>query len=96
MNQRKIENIIVDFLKGFGPERIGLFGSFSRKENTSESDIDILIKFKTSPSLFQLIKIENDLSELIGYKVDIVTEGSIRNSIIKQQIKNDLKIIYHV
>lgn len=96
MNQSEIENIIIEFLRGFGPERIGLFGSFSRKENTPESDIDILIKFKTSPSLFQLIKIENELSELIGYKVDIVTEGSIRNSIIKQQIKNDLKIIYHV
>jgi len=42
-----------------------------------------------------LIKIENDLSEKLGYKVDIVTEGSIKNRIIRDQIINDLKIIYY-
>jgi hypothetical protein len=95
MSQQEIENIIIEYLKVYNPKKIGIFGSFSRQEQSSGSDIDILIKFKITPSLIQLIRIENDLSEKLGYKVDLVTEASIKSRVIKEHIKNDLKIIYY-
>lgn len=91
----EIENQILLYLKPFCPEKIGIFGSYARKENTTKSDIDILIKFQYPVSLFQLIKIENELSEKIGIHVDLVTEDSINNIRIKQSIKQDLHIIYN-
>jgi uncharacterized protein len=74
---------------------LGIFGSFARNEQNNKSDIDLLVKFKDTPSLLQLIKIENDLSKKLGFKVDLITEGSIKNRRIKAQIKQDLKIIYY-
>ena len=70
-----------------------MFGSYARGEQNANSDIDLLVKFKETPSLLQLIKIENELSKKLGLKVDLITEGAVKNKIIKAQIKQDLKII---
>jgi predicted nucleotidyltransferase len=90
MDQSEIKNIILSHLKEFNPVNIGIFGSFARGDNRKDSDIDILVKFKEPPSLLTLIKLENDLSEIIGIKVDIVTTGALRNKRIKKSIKKDL------
>lgn len=95
MSHQEIENIIIDYLKTFNILRLGIFGSYARGEQNANSDIDLLVKFKETPSLLQLIKIENELSKKLGFKVDLITEGSIKNKIIKAQIKQDLKIIYY-
>ncbi len=91
---QNINDIIISTLKEFHPERIGIFGSFAREENKPESDIDILVKFKNGITLLQLIKLENDLTEKLGIKVDLVTEGAITNKKLKKSIQKDLKIIF--
>ena len=90
MDQSEIKNIIRSHLKGFDPIKIGIFGSFARGDNKKGSDIDILVEFKESPSLLTLIKLENDLSEIPGVKVDLVTTGALKNKRIKKSIKKDL------
>jgi predicted nucleotidyltransferase len=90
MDQSEIINIILSHLKEFNPVNVGIFGSFARGDSRKDSDIDILVKFKEPPSLLTLIKLENDLSEIIGIKVDIVTTGALRNKRIKKSIKKDL------
>jgi predicted nucleotidyltransferase len=90
MDQSEIKNIILSHLKGFDPIKVGIFGSFARGDNKKGSDIDILVEFKESPSLLTLIKLENDLTEILGVKVDIVTTGALKNKRIKKSIKKDL------
>jgi uncharacterized protein len=90
MNQSEIKNIILSHLKEYDPLKIGIFGSFARGDNKKGSDIDILVEFKESPTLLTLIKLENDLSEILGIKVDIVTTGALKNKRIKKSIKKDL------
>lgn len=90
MNQSEIKNIILSHLKEYNPVTIGIFGSFARGENKKESDLDILVEFKESPSLLTLIKLENDLSEILGIKVDLITNGALKNKRIKKSIKKDL------
>jgi len=90
MDQLEIKNIILSHLKGFDPIKVGIFGSFARGDNKKGSDIDILVEFKESPSLLTLIKLENDLSEILGIKVDLVTTGALKNKRIKKSIKKDL------
>ena len=90
MDQNEIKKIILSYLKDYEPLKIGIFGSFAREENTKESDIDILVEFKESPSLLTLIRLENDLSRILGIKVDMVTTGAIKNKRIKKRIKKDL------
>jgi hypothetical protein len=90
MVQAEIKNIILSHLKEFDPIKVGIFGSYARGDNKKDSDIDILVKFKESPSLLTLIKLENDLSEILGVKVDLVTTGALKNKRIKKSIKKDL------
>jgi predicted nucleotidyltransferase len=90
MNQSEIKNIILSQLKEFDPLKIGIFGSFARGDNKKGSDIDILVEFKESPTLLTLIKLENDLSEILGIKVDLITTGALKNKRIKKSIKKDL------
>ena len=94
MDRGEINLTIIDYLRPYGPERIGIFGSYARKEETPDSDIDILVKFKETLSLLDLSKIHRELSLLLGKEVDLVTESSVRNERLKKYIYNDLKIIF--
>ena len=90
MKQSQINNILLNHLKKYNSVKIGVFGSFARGERTDNSDIDVLVEFEKSPSLLTLIKIENELSEIIGIKVDLVTTGALKNKRIRQSINKDL------
>ena len=56
---------------------LAIFGSYAREEQRQESDLDILVDFEESPSLLTFIHMENELSELLGVKVDLVTKDSL-------------------
>jgi uncharacterized protein len=94
MNRKEINSNIINYLRPFRPERIGIFGSFARKEETPESDIDILVKFRETITLLDLARIHRELSLILGKRVDVVTESSIKNERLKSYIYNDLKIIF--
>lgn len=94
MSKQDIQNIVVSYLKDFNPVMVGIFGSFVREENTTASDIDILVQFHDTYSLLQLITIENELSDKLGIKVDLVTEGSLKNIRVRKSIQKDLQIIF--
>jgi predicted nucleotidyltransferase len=55
-----------------------VFGSFVRGEASENSDLDLLIEFDTTPTLFSFVRLENELSELLGVKVDLVMKGSLK------------------
>lgn len=89
-----MNNIIITTLRDFDPIRIAIFGSYARNEQTKDSDIDILVKFNKGITLLQLIRLENELSEKLGIKVDLVTEGALTNSKLKRAINQDLEVIF--
>jgi predicted nucleotidyltransferase len=90
MNRSQIQNIILNHLHKYNPVKIGIFGSFARGESEKDSDIDVLVEFKDSPSLLTLIRLENELSDLVGTRVDLVTTGAIKNKRIRTSIKKDI------
>ena len=61
-----------------------VFGSFVRREQKANSDLDILVKFSKSPSLFKFIELEDYLSEILGVKVDLVMKSSLKPNIGKR------------
>ena len=94
MNHQEINRTIVNYLSSYEPVRIGIFGSYARNEEQEDSDIDILVRFKNTLTLLDLARIHRELSEVLGRKVDIVTEPALKNERLKHYIYNDLKIIY--
>lgn len=94
MDKQKLYNEIVDFLKAKGAIKVAIFGSYVRDEETSNSDIDVIIDFKKhSMGLFEFVGIQQELSEKIGIKVDLLTEEGISPYLINN-IKKEMKVIY--
>ena len=75
------------FCKENGIVFIALFGSFVRGEENSGSDIDLVVRFQNTRSLFQIIEIRNRLTEILGREVDLVTENSL-SPYLKEKIMN--------
>ncbi|MES2797825.1 MAG: nucleotidyltransferase family protein [Bacteroidota bacterium] len=86
------KNIIKRKLSAYHPTLIGLFGSYARNEESQNSDIDILIDLKSKINLLELIGLEQDLSEALGKKVDLVTFRSV-NPQLMSYIQKDLLLI---
>jgi hypothetical protein len=72
---------------------IGIFGSTARGEATESSDIDLVVKLSKPKSLLSLVRIERNLSEALGKKVDLLTEGAI-SPYLKDRILKELMVIY--
>jgi uncharacterized protein len=60
-----------------GGTNVRVFGSLARREATEESDLDLLIDLEPGRSLLDLIAIEQDLEDLLGRPVDVVTQGGL-------------------
>jgi len=71
---------------------LGIFGSFIRGEQTKKSDLDILVSFSITPTLFQFIRLEQLLSKMLDVKVDLVMKDSLK-PMIGKRILNEVKEI---
>ena len=70
-----------------------LFGSFSRGEETQDSDVDIIVSLdKSKPIGLKFFGMWSDLEELLGRKVDLVSEGTLL-PFAKESAERD-KILY--
>ena len=58
-------------------EKLWVFGSCARKEETPESDIDFLVKFGEGASLLSHVHMINSLSAFFGRKVDVVSDRGL-------------------
>ena len=72
---------------------VGVFGSVARGEDTSASDIDIMVKFSRRKSLLDIVKIERELSTVRGKKVDLLTEAAI-SPYLRDRILGELQVSY--
>jgi len=62
----------------FGVKNIGLFGSFARGDQTSSSDIDILVEFMHEKHTFDnFMDVAFFLEELLGRNIELVTTESL-------------------
>ncbi len=96
VNLQLIIQKIKDFFAKDGRiSKAWLFGSFARRENNFESDIDLMIRFNNPEgiSLFDYADITYLLSEALNIKVDLVEEGYLIPS-AWETAKNDLVLIY--
>ena len=73
----EIRSQIKPLLAKHGVVSAAIFGSYARGEATKDSDLDLLITLKPRATLFDLIGLKQDLEDLLGIRVDVVTERSL-------------------
>jgi hypothetical protein len=70
-----------------GARNVRIFGSVARGEADDQSDIDILVEMEPGRSLFDLGGLLMDLQDLLGRKVDVVTEKGLRERVRERALK---------
>jgi uncharacterized protein len=78
---------ILRIARAHGAQNVGVFGSVSRGEAGTESDVDLLVKLEPGRSLLDLIAIKQELEDLLGREVDLVTEDAVSPYIREQVLK---------
>ena len=76
----------------YGAHDIRIFGSVARGQSSADSDLDVLVKLKPGYSLLDLIAIKQDLEDLLGCGVDVVTEAAISPYIREEVLKEAVSL----
>jgi hypothetical protein len=76
------------WLEQRGIVRVRLFGSHARDEARTDSDIDLLVELE-KPLGLEFFRIEEELGEKLGAKVQMVTEAALTNRIIRRHALAD-------
>ena len=71
----------------FRVKEIGVFGSYVKGEQKKKSDIDILVEFEEPIGLFAFMDLEENLSTLLGTKVDLVSKKALKPRIGEHILK---------
>ena len=93
MSIEEIQKKISPILKSYGVTYAGIFGSVSRGEDSPDSDVDILVRLGKPMGMFSYMNLIGAIEEILGRKVDMVTEQSL-NKYVKPHVMPELKTIY--
>jgi uncharacterized protein len=86
VNDKRAE--IVRITKVNGATRVRMFGSFARGMAGPNSDLDLLIDLEPGRHLLDVVAIKQDLEDLLGRRVHVVTEAAI-SPYIRDEIIRD-------
>jgi len=87
---------VTDFCHRWKITEFALFGSVLRDDFKSDSDVDVLVSFASDArwSLFDLVRMQDELKNIFGHDVDLIERIGLRNPIRRKAIVNSMEIIY--
>jgi predicted nucleotidyltransferase len=85
---------IADLCRHYRIRRLAIFGSALREDFTLESDVDVLVEFEPTTRVgLAFFAIQEELSEILGRKVDLQTEGFL-SKYFRDEVLAEAKSIY--
>lgn len=90
---------IAVFCQRWQIDELFLFGSVLRDDFRPDSDVDMLVHFSSEakPTLFDLVRMEEELGRIVGRKVDLVSRRGIemsRNYLRRKAILDSAEVLY--
>ena len=87
---------IAAFGRRWQVRELALFGSALRDDFRSDSDVDVLVTFAASApwSLFDVARMERELSGIFGRAADVLEKAALRNPFRRQRILSEQQVIY--
>ncbi len=90
MSIAEVKQKAVPVLKRYGARRAAVFGSMARGEDTSESDVDLLVELDDSVGLLEFIGLKQELEQTLGRTVDLVEfdvlKPLLRARVLQEQV----------
>lgn len=88
---RKHREEILRIAGEYGASEVRVFGSTATGRSNADSDIDVLVKLQPGRSLFDIVALKQDLEDLLGRRIDLVTEASvspyIRDRVLREAVE---------
>ncbi|HEY3475998.1 MAG TPA: nucleotidyltransferase family protein [Anaerolineales bacterium] len=84
---------LIDICRQHDVSMIGIFGSMARGEARKQSDIDLIVRFSKRKSLLAVVRLERQLSEALGRKVDLLTEAAL-SPYLRERILKEMRVVY--
>lgn len=74
---------------------LSLFGSVLRPDFGADSDIDMLVEFEPNApiGLFEFVRLQDELSELVGREVDLVSKAGSRR-FVRDEVLRTRRVVY--
>ena len=87
------------FCQKYHIQRLSFFGSILRDDFRPDSDVDVLVEFLPAAkhSLFDLVRMQEELKGILGCEVDLVSRRGVetsRNHLRKQAILESAEVVY--
>jgi predicted nucleotidyltransferase len=76
----------------YGVSSIEVFGSYVKKQQNINSDLDLLVTFSKVPSLLKFMELKNYLSDTLQLNVDLVMKDSLRPGIGKNILSESVSV----
>ena len=96
MNSDKLfqekREVILQIARRHGAYNVRVFGSVARGEAKPDSNVDFLVDLDEGRSLFDLGGLLIDLQELLGCRVDVVTEKGLRSRIRERVLREAISL----
>lgn len=89
---RQLREMMPELKKKYPLKYLGVFGSYIRGEQTPQSDLDVLVEFSDSVSLLEYSRLELELSDALGLKVDLVSKTALKPRIGKHILAEVVQI----
>ena len=99
MNKQKIKDKLLEAVKSDSHlndiKSVALFGSSVTGEAKIDSDIDVLIQFADDAHIgfFEYVRIQRNMGDALGQKVDLVTPEAL-SKYIKEQVLQEAEVVY--
>ncbi len=78
-------------LQKMGVKSLQLFGSVARDEAHPDSDVDFLVEFDRPGGLFQLLRVQYYLEDILGCSVDLGTQEALREHLREPVLKDVIR-----
>ena len=89
---RRYRGEIFSLLERAGASNARIFGSVARGEDKAGSDIDLLVDFDTSRGLVPIMNLNEELSALLGEKVEVSPEKLLRPSVLEKALADSVPL----
>jgi predicted nucleotidyltransferase len=95
LEQKISKERLIEFCKRNHIRRLSIFGSAISGQLGPESDIDLLVEFEANhtPGLFSIVRMEMELAQNLGRKVDLRTPEDL-SQYFRDEVIRDAKVQY--
>jgi predicted nucleotidyltransferase len=77
---------------GHGASNLRVFGSVAKGVDKEGSDIDLLVDIRKGTSLFDLVGMQQDFEDVLGMKVDLLTEPELHPE-LKERVLSEARTL---